>query len=93
METLESERATAAHSPRAASAQDLIHGLRVQRLQSMALLQERRRLAIGLEFSIERLSLDLSRAFSQSVALRFMAIRQRHRASVARLMLPAAIPD
>ena len=64
--------------------------LRAQRLRSMLLAQERRWLAMHAAFGIERLSLNLGRAFRQSVGLRFMAIRQRHRASSARLLLPAA---
>ena len=69
-------------------AEDELDELRAQRLQSMLLLREKRRLAMRLYFGLERLSRDLGRAFSHSVGLRFMAIRQRHRASAARLTAP-----
>jgi hypothetical protein len=92
---VESAGASADEDSRAAPLLDdgLLDGLRAQRLSSMLLARERRRLAMHVAFGIERISLDLGRAFSRSVALRVAAIRQRHRASVARLLLPVETSD
>ena len=77
-----------AHPAAAHDASEEMNRLRVERLQSMLLLREKQRLSMRLSFGIERLSRQLGVAFSQSVGLRFLAIRQRRRASVARLMTP-----
>ena len=91
-EPAESELVGAAGSPAQAAlppaGDSEIDDLRLQRLQSMLLLRDRRLLAMRLSFGLERLSRDLGRAFTRSVGLRFIAIRLRHRVSVARLTMP-----